>query len=51
MSGLIDARDIWLYATPILHSSKAAPESARRRVLEADFAIGNLPGGLNWLGV
>jgi len=47
---LADAGDIWLYATPILHGSKAALESAQRRVLQVDFAVGELPGGLTWLG-
>jgi hypothetical protein len=48
---LADAGDIWLYATPILHASEAALEPGRRRVLQVDFAIGELPGGLKWLGV
>jgi hypothetical protein len=48
---LADAGDIWLYATPILHASKAAVVPARRRVLQVDFAVGALPGGLTWLGV
>jgi hypothetical protein len=48
---LADAGDIWLYATPILHASEAAREPAHRRVLQVDFAAGDLPGGLNWLGV
>jgi ectoine hydroxylase-related dioxygenase (phytanoyl-CoA dioxygenase family) len=46
-----DAGDIWLYATPILHASEAALEPVRRRVLQVDFATGELPGGLKWLGV
>jgi hypothetical protein len=48
---LADARDIWLYATPILHASHMAVEPTRRRVLQVDFAVGGLPGGLQWLGV
>jgi hypothetical protein len=48
---LADAGDIWLYATPILHASEAAREPAHRRVLQVDFAAGDLPGGLRWLGV
>lgn len=48
---LADAGDIWLYATPILHASDAAAEPARRRVLQLDYAAGDLPGGLRWLGV
>ncbi|WP_243395641.1 phytanoyl-CoA dioxygenase family protein [Sphingomonas oleivorans] len=46
-----DAGDVWLYATPILHASEAAAEPRHRRVLQADFAAGDLPGGLQWLGV
>jgi hypothetical protein len=48
---LADAGDIWLYATPILHCSEAAREPAHRRVLQVDFAAGDLPGGLTWLGI
>jgi len=48
---LADAGDIWLYATPILHSSEAASDPVHRRVVQVDFAVGDLPGGLNWLGV
>ncbi|MGC1301864.1 MAG: phytanoyl-CoA dioxygenase family protein [Caulobacteraceae bacterium] len=43
--------DIWAYATPILHASEAAQAPARRRVLQVDYAAGELPGGLEWLGV
>jgi ectoine hydroxylase-related dioxygenase (phytanoyl-CoA dioxygenase family) len=46
-----DAGDVWLYATAILHASEAASEPAHRRVLQVDFASGDLPGGLEWLGV
>jgi hypothetical protein len=48
---LAEAGDIWLHATPILHASEAAIMPGHRRVLQADFAIGELPGGLKWLGV
>lgn len=48
---LADAGDVWAYATPILHASNAAATPARRRVLQVDFATGELPGGLEWLGV
>lgn len=48
---LADAGDVWLYATPILHASDAAAAPAHRRVLQVDFAAGELPGGLEWLGV
>ena len=46
-----EAGDIWLYATPILHASEAARQPARRRVLQVDFATGDLPGGLEWAGL
>jgi Phytanoyl-CoA dioxygenase (PhyH) len=47
----VEPGDIWLYATPILHASEAAAEPFHRRVLQVDFAVGQLPGGLEWLGV
>lgn len=40
--------DIWLYATPILHASEAAATPMRRRVLQVDYSVGQLPGGLEW---
>ena len=48
---LADAGDLWLYATPILHASDAATSPMHRRVLQLDFAVSELPGGLEWLGV
>ena len=48
---LAERGDIWLYATPILHASEAALKPAHRRVLQVDFAVGELPGGLRWLGI
>ncbi len=48
---LADAGDIWLYATPILHASEAAIEPLHRRVLQVDYAKGQLPHGLEWLGI
>lgn len=48
---LADAGDIWLYATPILHASKAATAPSHRRVLQIDYSVGDLPGGLEWHGV
>ena len=48
---LADAGDVWLYSTPILHCSEAARDPAHRRVLQVDFAAGELPGGLTWLGI
>ena len=48
---LADAGDVWLYSTPILHCSEAARDPAHRRVLQVDFALGELPGGLTLLSV
>ncbi len=48
---LAAAGDIWLYATPILHASEAAAAPLHRRVLQVDYAVGHLPGGLEWMGV
>lgn len=43
--------DPWLYATPILHASDAALEPSHRRVLQVDYAAGDLPDELEWRGV
>jgi hypothetical protein len=48
---LAQAGDIWLYATPLVHASKAATRPVHRRVLQVDYAAQKLPGGLQWLGV
>ncbi|WP_252181322.1 phytanoyl-CoA dioxygenase family protein [Azospirillum sp. B4] len=48
---LAEAGDIWLYATLILHASDAATRPRHRRVLQVDYAVGDLPGGLRWLGI
>ncbi|MEE3626195.1 phytanoyl-CoA dioxygenase family protein [Nitrospirillum sp. BR 11752] len=48
---LAEAGDVWLYATLILHASAAATRPRHRRVLQVDYAAGDLPGGLRWLGV
>jgi hypothetical protein len=48
---LAAAGDAWLYSTPILHASEAAKTPSRRRVLQIDYAMEDLPGGLEWLGV
>lgn len=48
---LAEAGDIWAYATPIVHASKAAARPGRRRVLQVDFSADELPGALDWLGV
>jgi hypothetical protein len=46
-----EAGDVWLYATPILHTSEAASIPTSRRVLQVDFAAEDLPFGLEWLGL
>jgi hypothetical protein len=43
--------DLWVYATPVLHASSAAIRPRRRRVLQVDLAQGDLPGGVEWLGI
>ena len=48
---LAEPGDIWAYATPILHASERAAEPRHRRVLQVDYATGDLPEGLEWLGV
>lgn len=48
---LAESGDIWAYSTPILHASERASAPGRRRVLQVDYAAGELPGRLEWLGV
>jgi hypothetical protein len=48
---IAEAGDVWVYATPILHASKAATAPSRRRVLQVDYAAEPLPHGLEWLGI
>ena len=48
---LARAGDIWAYATPVLHASKAAKPARRRRVLQVDYSVDELAGGLKWLGI
>lgn len=48
---LAEQGDVWTYATPILHSSERASVPTHRRVLQVDYAVDDLPGGLEWLGV
>jgi hypothetical protein len=48
---LAERGDVWLYSTPILHASEAAKAALRRRVLQLDYAVEDLPGGLEWAGV
>jgi hypothetical protein len=42
------AGDIWAYATPILHRSDRARRPSHRRVVQVDFAAGELPPLLEW---
>ena len=39
---LAAAGDIWFYATSILHASVAASQPLHRRVLQIDYAVGQL---------
>ncbi|GAA4763619.1 hypothetical protein GCM10023219_05040 [Stakelama sediminis] len=48
---LAHAGDVWIYATPIVHASRASDICGHRRVLQVDYAAEALPGGLEWLGV
>lgn len=48
---LASAGDVWAYSTPILHASERSQRMGRRRVLQVDYAAGELPGGLNWYGI
>ncbi|WP_443477947.1 phytanoyl-CoA dioxygenase family protein [Novosphingobium aerophilum] len=50
-SCLADTGDVWIYRTPILHASHAARPGRRRRVLQVDYAAGDLPAPLEWLGI
>jgi ectoine hydroxylase-related dioxygenase (phytanoyl-CoA dioxygenase family) len=43
--------DVWIYSTGVLHASDAARRPRRRRVPQVDFSAGELPGGLEWLGI
>ncbi len=46
-----EAGDVWAYATPILHASAPSASTARRRVLQLDYAATDLPAPLAWRGV
>lgn len=48
---LAERGDVWAYATPILHASAASNGHAHRRVLQVDYAAGELAAPLEWLGV
>ena len=48
---LAERGDLWVYATPILHASASSAGHAHRRVLQIDFAAGELPDPLAWLGL
>lgn len=43
--------DVWAYSTLILHASERSRVVRRRRVLQIDFAVAPLPGGLIWHGL
>ncbi|MDE0879559.1 MAG: phytanoyl-CoA dioxygenase family protein [Sphingomonas bacterium] len=43
--------DIWIYATPVLHGSRAADPPKRRRVLQLDYSADELPAPLRWRGI
>ncbi len=48
---LANRGDVWLYATPIVHGSRAANPPRRRRVLQVDYAAVELPAPLRWRGL
>jgi len=48
---LAERGDIWVYATPIVHSSAASTRPDHRRVFQIDYAADTLPEGLAWLGI
>jgi hypothetical protein len=48
---LANRGDVWLYATPIVHGSRAADPPRRRRVLQVDYAAVDLPPPLRWRGL
>ncbi len=50
-SCLANRGDVWLYATPIIHGSRAADSPRRRRVLQVDYAAADLPSPLRWRGL
>lgn len=43
--------DIWCYAKPIIHGSRAAARPRRRRVLQIDYSADTLPAPLRWHGL
>lgn len=43
--------DVWLYATPIVHGSRAADPPRRRRVVQIDYSADALPEPLTWRGL
>ncbi|WP_242008135.1 phytanoyl-CoA dioxygenase family protein [Sphingomonas ginsenosidivorax] len=48
---LANRREVWLYATPIVHSSRAADPPRHRRVLQVNYAAVDLPPRLCWRGL
>lgn len=49
---LADPGDVWFYRTPILHASaRSGASGQRRRVLQVDYTVQDLPDDLEWLGI
>ena len=48
---LAEAGDVWAYATPILHASAPSNRGRHRRVLHLDYAVPDLPAGLDYRGL
>ncbi|MBW8881931.1 MAG: phytanoyl-CoA dioxygenase family protein [Asticcacaulis sp.] len=48
---LAQAGDVWAYSTLILHASDRAEKPEHRRVIQVDYAAGDLPNGLEWYGL
>jgi hypothetical protein len=48
---LAERGDVWVYRTAIVHGSAAADPPRRRRVLQIDYAVADLPPPLCWRGV
>jgi ectoine hydroxylase-related dioxygenase (phytanoyl-CoA dioxygenase family) len=45
---LAEPGDVWVYRTAILHASKRALAPSRRRVLQVDYSVDELPAPLRW---
>ncbi len=48
---LAERGDVWAYRTSIVHASAPSLSGAGRRVLQVDYSIDGLAGGLVWAGV